>query len=74
MEAPFKTYVCRYYYEGSWWGLNIMARDHEDAERRVAKLGNLQLQGELKMTIPAIAPHWFIETLCRVRNFLGGTR
>lgn len=55
-ETPFKTYVCRYYHNRSWWGLNIMAADLEDAKARVAKLGNLQLQGELVAGIPANVP------------------
>lgn len=49
----YKEFVCRYYHDGSWWSLNIMAKDVRDAEARVAKLGNLQLQGELMMTLQA---------------------
>ena len=56
MDTDWKTYMCRYYHDGSWWGVTICARDWQDAEARVAKLGNLQLDGELKGTIPAQIP------------------
>lgn len=69
-SADFKTYVCRYYHDGSWWGLDIHARDLADAKARVAKLGRLQLQGELKGTIPALpCAGWFVQALCAVRNW-----
>lgn len=67
----FKTYVCRYYHNGSWWALNIMAEDAADAEARVAKLGNLQLQGELKGTIPAgPGAAFFVRAICALRNWI----
>lgn len=56
MTNTWKTYVCRYYHEGKWWDLDIVARDAEDAEARAKKLGNLQLLGELKAQIPATIP------------------
>lgn len=56
MDADWKEYVGRYYHDGKWWGLNITARDWSDAEARAAKLGNLQILGELKGTIPAQIP------------------
>jgi hypothetical protein len=68
-ERSTKEYVCRYYHDGSWWGLEITAYDNADAEARVAKLGNLQLQGELMMTIPANRCRpWIADIICRVRN------
>lgn len=70
--SNFKTYTCRYYHEGSWWALDIEAQDQADAEARVAKLGNLQLLGEVKMRLradtPAAAP--LIRLLVWVRNAL----
>lgn len=68
-EEPFKTYVCRYFHNGSWWGLNITADDWQDAEARVAKLGNLQLEGELMATIPAKpGVGLLVRALCTIRN------
>jgi len=56
MESSWKTYTCRYFHDGHWWALDLIARDHTDAEARAAKLGNLQLLGEVKMRIPARVP------------------
>lgn len=71
MSAPFKTYACRYYHDGSWWMLEIMAPDWADAEARVAKLGNLQLQGEVVAKIPAhIGAGLFVRAITAIRNWL----
>ena len=51
-ERP-RTYVCRYYHDGKWWALDLVAQNEDDANARVKKLGNLQLLGEVKMQIPA---------------------
>ena len=56
MNREWKTYVCRYYHNGKWWGLDLRAEGDDDADERVRKLGNLQLLGELKATIPARLP------------------
>lgn len=69
MERETHEYVCRYYHDGSWWGLNIHAYDDEDAEARVKKLGNLVLNGRLMGTIPAGVGPWLPNLICRVRNF-----
>lgn len=55
-SASWKTYTCRYYHDGKWWALDLVAQDAEDAEARCRKLGNLQLLGEIKMRIPASLP------------------
>lgn len=56
MVDGHKTFVCRYYHDGKWWALNITAKDVSDAQQRVARLGNLQLLGELHASIPARVP------------------
>jgi hypothetical protein len=56
MSREWKTYACRYYHEGKWWGLDLVAQNDYDAEARVRKLGNIQLLGEVKATIPAGLP------------------
>lgn len=51
-----------------------MAEDAADAEARIAKLGNLQLQGELKGTIPAgPGAGWLVKTICWIGNALNRT-
>lgn len=65
-----REFCCRYFHDGSWWGLNINAYDSADAAARVAKLGNLQLLGELMLTIPARDNRfaWLVQLLCKARN------
>ena len=53
MNQEWKTYACRYYHDGKWWALDLVAQDGDDAQARIKKLGNLQLLGEVKMQIPA---------------------
>jgi hypothetical protein len=52
MSREWKTYVCRYYHDGKWWGLDLRALNDDDASSRVGKLGRLQLLGELKASVP----------------------
>lgn len=56
LHTDWKTYTCRYFHDGHWWALDLVARDHADAEARAAKLGNLQLLGEVEMRVPAGIP------------------
>jgi hypothetical protein len=79
MKPPCKEYCCRYYHDGTWWGLNITAYDSDDATKRAAKLGNLQLLGELGGTISAAVPEagflaraWaFVKTIGRENKHAG---
>jgi hypothetical protein len=69
--SSWKRYTCRYYHDGKWWALDLMAQNEEDAEARARKLGNLQLLGEVKVRIPAVAGAGFVvRTVTSVRNFL----
>ena len=47
-----KQFACRYFYEGSWWGINLSAYDWADAEARATTLG-IQLDGEIGAIDPA---------------------
>ena len=72
MNREWKTYVCRYYHNGKWWGLDLRAEDDDDADARVRKLGNLQLLGEVKASIPARVP-WAgltVRALTAIRNLI----
>lgn len=60
-----KEFVCQYYHDGGWWGLNIRAYDMADAEARCKKLGNLKLDGELVMTSGA---GLLVRAMCWLRN------
>jgi hypothetical protein len=73
MSREWKTYACRYYHDGKWWGLDLPAHDYDDAVARVRKLGNLQLLGELKATIPAVPGAGIaVRALTAIRNLLVG--
>ena len=70
MSREWKTYTCRYYHKGAWWGLHITASDNEDAEERARKLGSLQILGELKGVIPAFpGAGIFVRMMVAARNF-----
>jgi len=45
-ERSTKQFACRYFHEGSWWGINLSAYDWADAAARAKKLG-VQLDREI---------------------------
>lgn len=53
MGDDFNVYLFRYYYEGSWWSLEIPATSPEDAEARLQKLPQAQYLGKGIVRIPA---------------------
>lgn len=52
-EQEYKSYLFRYYHNGSWWNLEIPATSLEDAQERINKLPNAQPLGEMMARIPA---------------------
>ena len=52
MDSEHKTFLVRYRYEGAEWGLQISARDFDDAKARLAFLPYANIDGELAMTLP----------------------
>jgi hypothetical protein len=48
---PCQKYVCSYRHDDAQWNVILTAYDVDDARDRVAKLGSLQLDGELHATI-----------------------
>lgn len=49
-----KTYLFKYFFEGSWWHLEMKATSYEEAMSRVAVLSHrAKYAGELKAKIPA---------------------
>ena len=60
MHAPhplptedYKTYLFRYYFDGSHWELPIKAKTPEEAQARLSRLSYATYDGELFMSIPA---------------------
>lgn len=64
-----KEFLCSYYHDGAWWSLTITAYDLADADARVAKLGYLRLDGELKGTVPARFG-FIAKALCWINNLI----
>ena len=73
MKQEWKTYACRYYHDGKWWALDLVAQNNDDAQARVKRLGNLQLLGEVKMQIPAWrGARLFAQFVASFRNAFSG--
>lgn len=52
MTSKTERYLARYFYDDSWWGVDIYATDFDDAKARCNKLG-LQLDGKHFITLPS---------------------
>lgn len=48
-----KTFVVHYQHDGKTWGLDLPARDLSDAKARLARLAWANVEGELKLKVPA---------------------
>jgi hypothetical protein len=48
----YNRYLFEYQYEGSEWGLEIIARSPEEAEKRLAALAWAKYKGEIAVRIP----------------------
>lgn len=74
-NGDFRTYVCRYFHNNSWWSLDLIASDDSDAESRVSKLGRLQLLGQKMAEIPVFpAAGFLIKATCWIINKFYGRR
>lgn len=49
----FKRFLVSYRYEGSEWTLELPAKSHEDARRRVGQLALGRVDGEIVAKLPA---------------------
>ena len=66
----FKPFLISYRYEGATWNIEIKAKSHNDAERRLHALRTGSVDGELVMTIPAHSG-WLAPFFCWLRNAFG---
>lgn len=71
VNESYKTFAIRYRHDGSEWGLQLPARDLEDARARLAKLSYATIDGELVMTLPA-ATGPLAMLLTTLRNVIAG--
>lgn len=73
MSAKFKSYLYRYFHEGTWWQFEIQAASAEDAQARVNKLPLAQYLGVVAMKMPArvgVVPR----LLCWMLNLMSGKK
>lgn len=49
-----RTFLVRYNYAGAEYGLEILAKDADEARARIARLSYAKLDGELVATVPAV--------------------
>lgn len=65
----YKTFLASYNFAGKEYGIEFMAKDRDEAERRLARLAFARLDGELVATVPEyLGP--FMAVLIWVRNIL----
>lgn len=59
MEQQYKTYVCRYNYDGNPYSFEITAQSFAEAQKRLKCIGsNGKIDGELKLKVSI--PLWKI--------------
>lgn len=52
MEQQYKTYVCRYNYDGNPYSFEITAQSFAEAQKRLKCIGsNGKIDGELKLKV-----------------------
>jgi len=51
-EKGWNSYLFEYHHDGSWWSLEIPARNEQEAKERVNKLSDARYLGEIQLTVP----------------------
>lgn len=73
MSHNLRPFACEFPFDGKRWCLTIYARDHDDAKRRLERIGtNGTVEGELMATIPVAAGGFLIPLVVAVRNWWKG--
>jgi len=73
IDNKYKTFAVRYRYDGAEWGIQLPARDLQDAKARLARLPFATIDGELVMTLPATTGP-LAAIITALRNLLFGPR
>jgi hypothetical protein len=71
MVENSKTYLFKYFHEGSEWMLELKASSQEDAQARLNKLSWAKPMGELIAKVPA-GMGLFARVACSIRNAIAG--
>lgn len=53
VSRDFRTFIGRYEFDGAQWGVEIWARDHAEAERKMAAISSGKIDGQLMSIVPA---------------------
>ena len=69
--STYKTFLYKYFHEGSWWMVEISATSEDDAQARINKLPLAQPLGELVMKVPA-RTGMLAGLVCWLRNVFYG--
>lgn len=73
-EQQWPTWLVIYNYDGAQWSAQIVARDYDDAKRRLAAMGTWgTVDGELVASIPANRGGFAIPAVVWFRNFFKRT-
>jgi hypothetical protein len=65
----FRPFLFEYQHDGGTWGIEILARDHNDAWARIRAMAAAQLKGPVLFSVPAtLGP--LTRLLVRIRNAL----
>jgi len=69
MADDLKPFVCSFPYDGSRWGIEIYARDFDDAKRRLERIGtNGTVDGEFVAKVPVMSGGFLVPLYCWIRN------
>lgn len=69
-NEKWPTWLVSYGYEGSKWEMKIVAKDMDDAKRRLSAAAAWGVvDGELIAEIPVWRGGFLVPLVCRVRNF-----
>lgn len=73
MSDDLKRFLCEFPYDGGRWGIEVYARDAEDAKRRLERIGtNGIVLGESVMKIPVVAGGFLVPLVTSFLNWWKG--
>lgn len=72
-DKTFKKFVCAYHFEGCAWSFEIKARDFEEAEARLERIGLGRVDGELAFRVPGFLG-WAVAPMVELLNWFRGGR
>ena len=69
MEAKWPTWIVSYGLDGARWSIDVVAKDAEDAKRRLAAAAQWgEVDGELVARVPVAGGGFFVPLIVWFRN------